>query len=394
MLKYVIFGCATPLLFHFLMFRGDELISFAINNPSGPLNALFISSLYLSLFLSIAKKKPWMILPLLFIIKYSVDDMYLTSYSRESLTARTQLTDKYVVITGGNSGVGYGTATTLALLGADVTIACRSPQRCTLAANKIFAETSKRVGTMPLDLADYASIDSFVKSFVKSKQGKPIDYLFNNAGFATPPPGPTTYTAEGLELGLGSMHFGHYYLTRELQQANAVTRDTRIVNTASAAALMGSFDPSLFLDDGEGDLRGEATATSEFKMYARAKLANFLFTRSLADRGYRACSMHIGAVATSIWDVPAIAIKGEDWGPSVQRVVDSYAAAIMRDLEEGSRGMMRCALDDASVVGNGAYLDGAGGVREDSLLTAAMGDKKLRDRLWEVSEARWEKLKQ
>jgi len=134
--------------------------------------------------------------------------------------------------------------------------------------------------------------------------------LFNNAGlgprFATAPSG-SHRTAEGLELGLGSMHFGHFYLVKRLLAADIIHQSiTKIVNTAFAAPLFGSFHPSLYNAIPEGDLRGEVTATTGFCMYTRAKLANVLLTKALAERGFRSCCMHVGAVETSIWDVPPV----------------------------------------------------------------------------------------
>ena len=188
------------------------------------------------------------------------------------------------------------------------------------------------------------------------------------------------------------MHFGHYYLTRGLEESNKIDKSTRIVNTASGAAMLGGFDSSFFTNaDAEGDLRGEITKTSHLAMYTRGKLSNFYFTRALADKGYKACTLHVGVVATSIWTAPSMVVGGFDVGAYAQAAVSWYMGLISRDVEQGSRGIVRCALDDDPAVTGGAYLDGGGNPREDWLLPPCMKDMKTKERLMEVSEMFWQK---
>jgi NAD(P)-dependent dehydrogenase (short-subunit alcohol dehydrogenase family) len=157
-----------------------------------------------------------------------------------------------------------------------------------------------------------------------------------------------------------------------------------VVVTASAASQFGvmgaRFHESIYSEpNGEGDLRGEVTTVKG--QYGRSKLANVLFTRQLQVLmpEITACSCHVGAVATSIWDSPF----GEAW----QDVIDAYAALVMRSIEEGRRTILKCALSqDADVLHKGSYLDGMGLVVEEARLYAPSKDKKLAARLWEVSE--------
>jgi len=131
------------------------------------------------------------------------------------------------------------------------------------------------------------------------------------------------------------------------------------------------------------------------RRYSRAKLANVIFGRSLVrEHGIPACSMHVGAVATSIWDVPRIAVGDFDAGTVLQAGVDMYTRFIMRNLEQGSRGMIRCALDETT--GGGVYLDGGGNAKGDgqlAVIAPSMVDEKLRVRLEEVSEEFWRRNK-
>ncbi|GMH54414.1 hypothetical protein TrRE_jg7072, partial [Triparma retinervis] len=254
--------------------------------------------------------------------------------------------------------------------------------RCNAAVSKIKAEHgSDRSGSITptaLDLSSFKSVDAFTAP-------SRVDYLFLNAGFATPP--SSTLTVDGYETGLQTMHFSHFHLTRNLLASGALSGSSRVVSTSSAASQFGRFDSSLFSSSsGEGDLRGEVTAggPNPMAMYGRAKLANLLHMKELhrragAGSGMATCSCHIGAVATSIWDLPG-AVR------FLQPAVDWYVGKTMRTLEEGSRVLMRCALDSKEVVGEGQYLDGMGFVREDKWLSDNSKDEGLAKRLWEVSE--------
>jgi len=95
--------------------------------------------------------------------------------------------------------------------------------------------------------------------------------------------------------------------------------------------------------------------------------------------GLTTCSCHIGAVATSIWDMPEIV-------SFLQPFVDWYSGKTMRSLEEGSRTLMRCALDKKEAVGEGQYLDGMGNVRDEKWMSDNSKDDELAKKLWEVSE--------
>jgi NAD(P)-dependent dehydrogenase (short-subunit alcohol dehydrogenase family) len=252
--------------------------------------------------------------------------------------------------------------------------------RCNAAVSKIKAEHgSNRSGSITpatLDLSSFKSVDDFTPPVQ-------IDYLFLNAGFATPP--ARSLTVDGYETGLQTMHFSHFHLTQGLLASGGLSGGSRVVATSSAASQFGNFDRSLFEDkEGEGDLRGEVTkATNPMMMYGRAKLANLLYMKELYKRyessGLTTCSCHIGAVATSIWDMPEIV-------SFLQPLVDWYVSKTMRTLEEGSRILLRCALDRKEVVGEGNYLDGMGFVRDAKWMSDNSKDDKLAKRLWEVSE--------
>jgi NAD(P)-dependent dehydrogenase (short-subunit alcohol dehydrogenase family) len=72
------------------------------------------------------------------------------------------LSSRTIVITGGNSGIGYEAALVVAARHANVVIACRSLDRARTAASAIAnAHPGAAVGIMKLDLANLASVRAF-----------------------------------------------------------------------------------------------------------------------------------------------------------------------------------------------------------------------------------------
>jgi short-subunit dehydrogenase len=89
------------------------------------------------------------------------------------------LSDKYAVVTGGNSGIGAETVKELSKLGCNVIIGARNGEVAEKLIKKIRSKNNKaKVEFIQLDLTSKASIESFAKS-INFKQ---IDFLVNNAG--------------------------------------------------------------------------------------------------------------------------------------------------------------------------------------------------------------------
>ena len=202
---------------------------------------------------------------------------------------------KVIIITGGNSGLGYETGKALALKGAEVFLACRSTERGEAAREKILqVDGEGRVVVMELDLADLNSVRRFVKNY-KTLHSK-LDVLINNAGISM-----TSYfrTKDGFEGQMGINHLGHFALTALLSELLLKTHGSRVVNVSSNSHRYGKVDFENLLYQNGRDYH-------PLKAYGRSKLANLLFTYELQRRFERkgtdsiAVAAHPGSSQTNI----------------------------------------------------------------------------------------------
>ena len=133
---------------------------------------------------------------------------------------------KTIIITGGNSGLGFETAKRIAMTGGDYSLilACRNIEKGFSAAQKLTQETgSKNIRVMQLDLASLASVREF-----SAKITGQIYALDNNAGIAGNSSG---LTVDGIDSVFQSNHLGHFLLTNLLLPK--MTDDARILNISS-----------------------------------------------------------------------------------------------------------------------------------------------------------------
>ncbi len=132
------------------------------------------------------------------------------------MTTKTSKSDKTVIITGGNKGLGYYCAKAIATLDPNchVIIASRNQKQATLSVKQLIAQTgNKSIEALLLDLASTASIRTFVKDFTTSDR-PPLRAIVCNAGIQVVT--GTTYTEDGFETTFGVNHLGHFLLVNLL----------------------------------------------------------------------------------------------------------------------------------------------------------------------------------
>jgi NAD(P)-dependent dehydrogenase (short-subunit alcohol dehydrogenase family) len=197
----------------------------------------------------------------------------VTPFSAEStaveVVAGIDLTGRRAIVTGGASGIGVETARALAGAGAEVTLAVRNLEAGERTAEDIVATTgNKQVLVAPLDLADQASVASFVAAW-----DGPLHILVNNAGVMA---SPETRTPQGWELQFATNHLGHFALATGLHGALAAAGGARVVSVSSGAHLLS---PVVF-----DDIHFRERAYEPWAAYGQSKTANVLFAVEASKR--------------------------------------------------------------------------------------------------------------
>ena len=180
------------------------------------------------------------------------------------------LKGKTIIVTGGNSGLGYESVKAFAEKGAQVIMTCRNIEKGEKARNSILQDNKDAiVEVMHLDLMDMASIRDFAGQFKQSH--KNLHVLLNNAGIMMV---PYQVTKDGIESQQATNHFGHYVLTALLLETLKNTPGSRVVNVSSIAHRNGDMNFDNLLYEGGKDY-------TPMKAYGRSKLENLLFTYEL-----------------------------------------------------------------------------------------------------------------
>ena len=270
---------------------------------------------------------------------------------------------KHVAITGSTAGIGRAAALELARRGASLTLFCRNPEKVVSLQQEIVAAGGESPAVIIMDMAELASVRRAAEEFLAS--GQPLDVLLNNAGVINT---VRRETVDGFEETLAVNHFAPFVLTGMLLPALRRPPSSRIVNVASGAH---AFVRDMGFDDIQA-LRRYRT----FEAYGRSKLANILFTRSLARRldgsSITVNCLHPGAVATSL---------GKNNGVA-GRVVTRLVKPFFRTPEKGAETSIHLCCSEAVTGTSGAYFVDC---REKTPKPWAMDDEAA-ERLWEYTE--------
>lgn len=325
-----------------------------------------------------------------------------TSFDRSTTTDEVldgiDLTGRRVVITGAASGLGLESARSLAAHGASITAVARSRERADGAVEQIQELVpGADVEAGVADLGDLATIRAFTDDFLAHHDR--IDVLLNNAGVMACPFGRT---ADGFETQFGTNHLGHFLLTARLMSAVLAGDSPRVVTLSSAGHSRSDVD----LDDPNF----ESTEYSPWLAYGRAKTANALFARELAnrygDRGVLSYSVHPGGIVTDLGRHLTQELIDEMLSNAVRRSDEAAERDGSPDAaEERPRGMQFKSVEagaatqvwastssDADLLGhNGAYLAdcGLGVLGADpgtNGFTAYLLDDEKASALWTISE--------
>ncbi|KAJ3122126.1 hypothetical protein HK098_003105 [Nowakowskiella sp. JEL0407] len=291
------------------------------------------------------------------------------------------LSGKVAVVTGGNTGLGYVTVTELARKNATVYLAARTASRAHTAISKIKEEIpNAKIEFLELNLADLKQVKSAAEK-LKSLSDR-LDILVNNAGIMAP---PFELTKDGYESQFATNHLGHFLFTTELLPLIERSAPSRIVNLSSGGHRM--CPPSGIAFESIND----ENALSSWQRYGQSKLANILFTKSLAEKlaGKQVFvnAVHPGVVSTELARGP---IAEQEKNPTILMGILKFFLPVFRSFlltpEQGALTQLYAATSNDIVVKNysGEYFIPFGELSKPRVAVAE--SKELRDKLWEFSE--------
>lgn len=187
------------------------------------------------------------------------------------------LTDKTIIITGANSGIGKAAAIQLAQMGATVVMACRSAERGARALEEVrSAANSQRVELLRVDMASQASVRGFVEEF--SSRHKRLDVLIHNAANFDHSLTKPVLTEDGVETVFATNHVNIFLMTQLLLDTLKASAPSRIITVASQGLMTYPF-----LDIEFDNLDGGKKFSMQHAYY-HAKQAQVMFTFDLAER--------------------------------------------------------------------------------------------------------------
>jgi NAD(P)-dependent dehydrogenase (short-subunit alcohol dehydrogenase family) len=272
-----------------------------------------------------------------------------------------------VLVTGATGGIGLQTARVLAQMGHSVLIHGRDPRKGKAALEQVRAAASNSASVKFLQ-ADFASLGQVRNLAAEVLASVPrLDVLINNAGCGNL---SRSVTTDGYETTFAVNHLAPFLLTNLLLDKIKGSAPARIVNVASRAHR----DKGIDFED--------LMSVRDYKVmrtYGRSKLANILFTRTLARRlagsNVTANALHPGLVATGIGQTNAVARLG--W-----KLIVMVRGGI--SVEEGAKTSLYLATSpDVEGLSAGYYVK----CRLTELQTRAEAvSDAVGERLWKVSE--------
>ena len=296
------------------------------------------------------------------------------------VVAGQDLTGVVAIVTGGATGIGIETARALAEAGAEVAIAVRKPDLAEAAVADIAKTAKGKVSWSMLDLSSFKSIRAFAERW----GDRPLNLLINNAGVMAC---PLAYTEDGLEMQIGTNHFGHFLLSVLLAPNLVAGAKSGWTSRLVSLSSIGHRRAPVNFDDPNFRHR----PYDKWEAYGQAKTANALFAvgfdRRFKNQGVRAFAVMPGGIMTPLQrHLPIEEQKAMGWIDDDGKVRDGFKTP-----QQGASTSVWAAV--------GAELDDAGGLYLEDLAQAVPWspehpwsgvmpyalDPEAADRLWTLS---------
>jgi NAD(P)-dependent dehydrogenase (short-subunit alcohol dehydrogenase family) len=211
------------------------------------------------------------------------------------------MSEKLVIITGANSGIGKETALKFARAGDTVIMACRNLEKSKKVQDEIIAASKNdSILLMQLDMSSFDSIKSFADEFI-NKFPK-LDILINNAAYFNHGE-DYRLTADNIEITFATNAVGPFLLIHLLQNHLKKSDDARVLN-ASSNIIKHFFSPKKEIDF--NNLQGITDSKykhSVYTCYRNSKVAFLMLTfkmaRDFAETGIKFYSLQINGARMS-----------------------------------------------------------------------------------------------
>mmetsp|Transcript_17825 Transcript_17825/g.37261 ORF Transcript_17825/g.37261 Transcript_17825/m.37261 type:complete len:384 (+) Transcript_17825:79-1230(+) len=345
--------------------------------------------------------RKWLSLPPASTTAISTSTSNTSSFRNYNFKALTK--NHVIVITGGNTGLGYQTALDLASRGGNIILACRNVQAGEVAARNIARDTGNEyVSCRELDLASLSSVREFASKleneFVKSKaikddrkdvsddnteaKGKGLYALICNAGVWMPMD-KRAKTSNGYEIHFGVNHLGHFLLIQEMiPLLRSSGMASRVVIVSSSLLKSGQIDMKSkdFVKDGRAipAVKKKGFAPTG---YCDSKLMNMLTCRQLA--------LHLRDTNVTTYSVSPGFCRSE-LGRNVEMPIfkKMLMLPIMRMVQrtsvQGAQNIIFATILDENYMVNGAMYQDGRVAEPETLYVDGLGDD-LGKELWKLS---------
>lgn len=181
------------------------------------------------------------------------------------------LENKVCLITGATNGIGLEAAKALNQMGAEIVFIARNNEKANKLKEELLQESGRQPTAIIADLSSQNEVKKAAEEFLSLN--KPLDILLNNAGIMNR---ERKETADGFDEVFSVNHLAYFSLTLLLTEKMKNAGGGRIVNVASMAY---RFVNEMNFED----LQSKENYKG-LKVYGQSKLANILFTRSLASK--------------------------------------------------------------------------------------------------------------
>ena len=273
------------------------------------------------------------------------------------------LENKVCLITGATNGIGLEAAKALNQMGAEIVFIARNYEKANKLKEELLQESGRQPTAIIADLSSQNEVKKAAEEFLSLN--KPLDILLNNAGIMNR---ERKETADGFDEVFSVNHLAYFSLTLLLIEKMKNAGGGRIVNVASMAY---RFVNEMNFED----LQSKENYKG-LKVYGQSKLANILFTRSLASKlkDYKITvnCLHPGYVDTGI------GLNNEGF---FVRLLMNLGRPFAKKTDKGAEtSIYLCASPEVEKVTGEYFVD----CEIEKLLGAAKSDDQA-EKLWSIS---------